>query len=630
LTTFERLVRGSFAPSVLLLFSLLFSFAAYAQGDNISQQIANLQDSDPRIRANAATDLGRFKDPRGVEPLIVALGDKNAKVRGQAAWALGQLHDLKATKPLIGLLKEKDMTVQLGVSMALGELKDPASIQPLIEAMNDRSLGDGRFPGVALWEIGPAAVEPLMALLHESDPSVRRNATRVLAEIRDPRSVDLLIVAVHDKDAEVRAAAAWELAPSNDPRALEPMIEAFRDPDAKVRSSTLGAILRSGDPRAIDILKAALKDPVSQVRIDAAAQLGYSKTDWAFTLLVEALKTVDNDLRHSAARALGGTADPRAVEALIGLLKDKDGMVQFSACSSLGKLKDRRAVEPLTMVLLASIFNGNAADALGEIGDPRAIGPLVQAVRDPKNQSKDTYTRALGKIGGPAVEALIGLSKDADHNGELAVRRDAIFALGLTGDSRAVPTLIAALEDRDGMVASNAGSALAALKDPRGIAPLIKSLKLEPGPEQGGVFRPYWLAQFGSPAVEPLLAVLRDPNARTRLRAASALAQIGDPRVSRALLDALHEKDYAAVAGGYEFYIDAGVPESEDALIQALNLRNDDDDHMARVLVSCGNAKLEAAGRAWEKRRFGSWDEGAFNPFWGARALASSKAAQLN
>jgi HEAT repeat protein len=147
LTTFERLVRGSFAPSVLLLFSLLFSFAAYAQGDNISQQIANLQDSDPRIRANAATDLGRFKDPRGVEPLIVALGDKNAKVRGQAAWALGQLHDLKATKPLIGLLKEKDMTVQLGVSMALGELKDPASIQPLIEAMNDRSLGDGRFPG---------------------------------------------------------------------------------------------------------------------------------------------------------------------------------------------------------------------------------------------------------------------------------------------------------------------------------------------------------------------------------------------------------------------------------------------------------------------------------------------------
>ena len=619
--------KSAITLRLLSLFFLLFAIAAYSQDDNISQQIANLRDPDPAIRKNAAATLGKFKDPRGVEPLIAALGDKDAEVRGQAAFALGKLHDPKATKPLIGLLKEKDEIVQMSVSMALGELRDPASIQPLIEAMNDRSLGDGRFAHIALQQIGSAAVEPLIALLKERDPYIRKSATYALGGIKDSRAVDPLLVALHDMDASVRVGAVAALVVSHDRRADEPLIEAFRDPDSRVRMIAAQWMGSSSDPRAVAVLEAAMKDPDVQVRREAAEGLGRTKTDTAITLLIEALKTGDPEVRHWAAAALGGTADPRAVEPLIEALKDSDGIVQNTACESLGKLKDARAVEPLIAFFGQHRNYAFAVIALGQIGDSRAVGPLIRALKDPKYQSKDTFAGALGKLGAPAVDSLIALSKlkNVDMNA-LNIRRAAISALGQTGDERALPLLVAALEeDNDSLGCLNAGNALSMLKDPRAVGPLIHSMRTEPEPENGGGFSTGWLVRLGPMAVEPLIAALHDPDPRSRRRAAEALAHIGDPRVSRALLAALHERNYAVIAGGYEFYVDWGEAGSEDSLIQALNIYGDD--LMARYLVSCGNARVESATRAWEKRNYGRWQPLITNVIWGARVLPSSKAS---
>ena len=51
------------------------------------------------------------------------------------------------------------------------------------------------------------------------------------------------------------------------------------------------------------------------------------------------------------------------------------------------------------------------------------------------------------------------------------------------------------------------------------------------------------------------------------------------------------------------------------------------DDLMARYLVSCGNARVESATRAWEKRNYGRWQPLITNVIWGARVLPSSKAS---
>jgi hypothetical protein len=47
----------------------------------------------------------------------------------------------------------------------------------------------------------------------------------------------------------------------------------------------------------------------------------------------------------------------------------------------------------------------------------------------------------------------------------------------------------------------------------------------------------------------------------------------------------LQERNTAAIAGAYQFYVDQGKPGSEDAL--------------AEYFLNCGDVKLEEAARAW-------------------------------
>ena len=81
------------------------------------------EDSNYKIRVQAALVLGKLADPRAVPALVRALSDNNKTVRGIAAQALGQLGDLTAQDPLRGLLRrETDSFVRAQVEKALASL----------------------------------------------------------------------------------------------------------------------------------------------------------------------------------------------------------------------------------------------------------------------------------------------------------------------------------------------------------------------------------------------------------------------------------------------------------------------------------------------------------------------------
>src|SRR5262245_8466489 len=68
--------------------------------------IGALKDSDVEVRAQAASTLGRFRDPRAVPGLLQALKDENATVRRHAASGLGRIRDPKATDALLVALRD--------------------------------------------------------------------------------------------------------------------------------------------------------------------------------------------------------------------------------------------------------------------------------------------------------------------------------------------------------------------------------------------------------------------------------------------------------------------------------------------------------------------------------------------
>ena len=80
---------------------------------------------------------------------------------------------------------------------------------------------------------------------------------------------------------------------------------------------------------------------------------------------------------------------------------------------------------------------------LGRIRDPRAVEPLLSLL--PEFGLRYLLAVALGQIGDPrAYDALVGM---LDWESRTNIRDEVVRGLGLLGDTRAIPRLLAALDD---------------------------------------------------------------------------------------------------------------------------------------------------------------------------------------
>jgi len=113
-----------------------------------------------------------------------------------------------------------------------------------------------------------------------------------------------------------------------------------------------------------------------------------------------------------------------------------------------------QAAQPQTKWLLPllndSIAEVRQAAALGICSHPdeTAIRPLIQALSDTDSIVSGLACTALVVIGKPAVPALLEIPKDASQ----AARINAMRALAEIEDHRAIPALMAALDDDSVMI----------------------------------------------------------------------------------------------------------------------------------------------------------------------------------
>jgi HEAT repeat protein len=127
----------------------------------------------------------------------------------------------------------------------------------------------------------------------------------------------------------------------------------------------------------------------------------------------------------------------------------------------------------------------------------------------------------------------------------------------------AVEPLIAVLKDPAAGVRDNAATALGDLKDPRAVEPLIAVL--EDTDPRSRFIAAHALGEIGdSRAVEPLIAALNDPNDEVRWNAVYALGEVDDPRAVRVLLQALGERNMPVILGAHLFFMRRLDPASPD------------------------------------------------------------------
>lgn len=159
----EEIVRATATHSVLALSS----------DEACATLLPLLKDKSAYVREETAYALGKTKNLKAVEPLILILRkDKSIEARGAAAHALGQIGDIKAQDALIDAIrKRKNIFLESAAAYALGVVKSKKAVPILISVLKDIK----RYPDVhrntawALGEIGDASAVELLKSYAASD-----------------------------------------------------------------------------------------------------------------------------------------------------------------------------------------------------------------------------------------------------------------------------------------------------------------------------------------------------------------------------------------------------------------------------------------------------------------------------
>jgi HEAT repeat protein len=137
---------------------------------------------------------------RDIAGIVGVLSSGSPRARRAAANTLIRLPDPRAVEPLAEALASDDHLLRLNVAIALGEIRPERTgsgsatiVAALIRALGDSDSGVRTMAAASLGSMRPSsALLPLIDLLDDPKPSVRKIATIVLSDYEDPRAAEAL------------------------------------------------------------------------------------------------------------------------------------------------------------------------------------------------------------------------------------------------------------------------------------------------------------------------------------------------------------------------------------------------------------------------------------------------------
>ena len=371
------------------------------------------------------------------------------------------------------------------------------------------------------------------ALKDDERATVRRSAAFALGEINGESTVSHLLGALKDEQGVVRQEVATALGKIKGDRVVGSLLSVLKKDKYESTRKQAAIALRELNPSQadmglVDVLQKGAgtfeeDHEVQSVMAEVVASLTKGGGAPTAKFIQDALKSADDEwTRWTLLKTLGTLEHFASVKDLADVFKSElqhpSYVVRKAAITALGKYKDRGSVDLLINVLLDEreykSIRAEAAAALGALLDERASAPLLAALDDNHAGVREKAAAALGAIKDvKAVEKLISLA--GDRLEDMAVRAASVAALGAIGDKSAEPLLLYVLRTETGGIYNNAISALGKLKSAKAVPELIAIL------EDRGV---------------SLDASTNDlAKASARVKAAAALAEIGDPRAAEAL-----------------------------------------------------------------------------------------------
>ncbi len=417
--------------------------------------------------------------------------------------------------------------------------------------------------------------ERLADALQEQPRWIQDKVVACIARIATPQALFQLTGSMYLLDDPVAARAKQVLVGMREV-AIGPLVKALKDKDPNVRSGATDPLVAIGEPVIPSLMK--LLDAWDQYVRDGVVtvfgKIGEPVTDELIKVIQRTEPLPDQTAqrflwaRDTAVRSLLAMKVPAIDPIIKNLIRFHDAEVRGLACDMLGTIADQGAATPI-----------DEEDAR------RVIGPLLDRLdNDPAWTVRRKAAIALGKLRELAakegvVPRLIAHLSDARPE----VKAAAAEALGNIGDPSAAGPLVATLiNNRHGAVREIV-IALEKIGAPA-IQPLTAALKHPEAEVRKAATEA--IATIGTPAsVVPLASMLNDPDVTIRRIAADALTSLADARVVPQLIAALNDPDWHVYYAARDALVNVGAA-AVPALINALASPNPRVAHMAEQALS--------------------------------------------
>src|SRR5262245_39605730 len=309
----------------------------------------------------------------------------------------------------------------------------------------------------------------------------------------------------------------------------------IRDPNPPAQvilvPATKGRPAIVAPPPPSDLVR-LLNDEEARTRRRAALALGRVGLPEAIPALQRALGDGEFEVRQMAAFALGLIGDASARPALLNALKDSEPIVQGRAAEALGTIGDRSDA-PAIAATVKTWIQGGALNTVtpDDLGWP--LAPPVEAVR--------LGLYALVRLG--SYEAL-ATSAINPNGAPVSAWWPLAFALGRSGDARAVPALTVLLQTPGRFTAAFAARGLGALKA-QNAAPALRDIvekrQRDPAVVIEAIRALAAMGDIPSHRVFEKVIAENESDSTLRLEAANALAGLHAPESLDFIIDLMSD-----------------------------------------------------------------------------------------
>lgn len=211
-----------------------------ADGEKVIQLLVDaLKDQNRTVRTQAAITLGKTGDKKALYILMEALEkDDDPAIRESCASILGELMDPRAIDVLIKSLKDKDSFVCNAALTGLGKFDDPRIIDPIIEYAD--SCEQSLWPNMVkiLADKGDKKILKTLYKIFDKATNIdlKVNIISILAktEYQESSSVDLLIGALRDSNPKIKISAIKALGDMGDKKAIKHLCDFLTEKDQEI------------------------------------------------------------------------------------------------------------------------------------------------------------------------------------------------------------------------------------------------------------------------------------------------------------------------------------------------------------------------------------------------------------